>query len=548
MARFNPYQNSAATDISNSMNSIAKALIGSADTDAALARARASDALAGYRNSQTNYQNQLSDYLGANTQAIADVLADNDQVRQLYEAFGLKSNIGQSIPDGSVGDMIAPNDVTPAATDGMRGLVRSMLFGGVPGNPQQSAAAGQTLADMINQQEAYRLLSQSGQSSDRQAAIRLGQTLGEYFDFGSKQNEINADLAAALNEDKLRFAPGGQGDRDTAATNTTNIELENIKATSEEKKTGITSKAEIEWQNYKTDISLESDQYQADKKLEAENYKTDKTFELGQSELADKKALETKKIETEDDRERFKIAEGFAFEKWKVENETLEMVVEPGKQIVLSPKAGERLGLSPNDQGLYILDGGPKRDSVTIKVGDDDVYLTKEQAEAIGIKPNAEGIYMIPGKAKAGSKSVKFGSSDQKQVQAVAKQTMEDLGIDLAPRVQTAIMAALEEEAAKRFQESNNINSATGYVVSKLNEQFNGQVVVSLDDRAMLNPKRMYQDGLNVPAFVMNEIQGIMATATDEAKGRKAKDDANQKLQKYGFTAPEILKILNSFR
>ena len=224
------------------------------------------------------------------------------------------------------------------------------------------------------------------------------------------------------------------------------------------------------------------------------------------------------------------------------------MVVEPGKQIVLSPKAGERLGLSPNDQGLYILDGGPKRDSVTIKVGDDDVYLTKEQAEAIGIKPNAEGIYMIPGKAKAGSKSVKFGSSDQKQVQAVAKQTMEDLGIDLAPRVQTAIMAALEEEAAKRFQESNNINSATGYVVSKLNEQFNGQVVVSLDDRAMLNPKRMYQDGLNVPAFVMNEIQGIMATATDEAKGRKAKDDANQKLQKYGFTAPEILKILNSFR
>ena len=61
MARFNPYQNSAATDISNSMNSIAKALIGSADTDAALARARASDALAGYRNSQTNYQNQLSD-------------------------------------------------------------------------------------------------------------------------------------------------------------------------------------------------------------------------------------------------------------------------------------------------------------------------------------------------------------------------------------------------------------------------------------------------------------------------------------------------------
>ncbi len=402
MARFNPYQNS---QISDSISGIAKALIGSADTDAALARGRASDALAGYRNSQTNYQNQLSDYLGANTQAIADVLADGDQVKQLYEAFGLKSNIGQSIPDGGVGDMIAPNDVTPAATDGMRGLVRSMLFGGVPGNPQQSAAAGQTLADMVNQQEAYRLLSQSGQSPDRQAAIRLGRTLSEYFDPNSKQNEINADLAAALNEDKARFGVGGQGDRDTNATNKTNLEIENIKATSEEKQTTITATAEKEWQNYKTDVGLTASKNEADKKLEGENYKTNKEFELGKLELTDKTKTANKKITEEEETARLKISEDIKFEKWKVENETLEMVVEPGKQIVLSPKAGERLGITPNDQGLYMLDGGPKRDAVTIEVGDEDVYLTKDQAEAIGIKPNDDGIYMIPGKAKAGSKT-----------------------------------------------------------------------------------------------------------------------------------------------
>ncbi len=402
MARFNPYQNS---QIADSISGIAKALIGSADTDAALARGRASDALAGYRNSQTNYQNQLSDYLGANTQAIADVLADGDQVKQLYEAFGLKSNIGQSIPDGGVGDMIAPNDVTPAATDGMRGLVRSMLFGGVPGNPQQSAAAGQALADMVNQQEAYRLLSQSGQSPDRQAAIRLGRTLSEYFDPNSKQNEINADLAAALNEDKARFGVGGQGDRDTNATNKTNLEIENIKATSEEKQTTITATAEKEWQNYKTDVGLTASKNEADKKLEGENYKTNKEFELGKLELTDKTKTANKKITEEEETARLKISEDIKFEKWKVENETLEMVVEPGKQIVLSPKAGERLGITPNDQGLYMLDGGPKRDAVTIEVGDEDVYLTKDQAEAIGIKPNDDGIYMIPGKAKAGSKT-----------------------------------------------------------------------------------------------------------------------------------------------
>ena len=69
--------------------------------------------------------------------------------------------------------------------DAMRGLVRSMFFGGVPGNPQQSAAGAQTLANMINQQAAYDLLFSSGQSPDRQAAIRLGMNPGQYFDQGS---------------------------------------------------------------------------------------------------------------------------------------------------------------------------------------------------------------------------------------------------------------------------------------------------------------------------------------------------------------------------
>jgi len=504
MARFNPYGNS---QIADSISSIAKALIGSADTDAALARARASDALAGYRNSQTNYQNQLSDYLGANTRAIADVLADNDQVRQLYEAFGLKSNIGQSIPDGSVGDMIAPNDVTPAATDGMRGLVRSMLFGGVPGNPQQSAAAGQTLADMVNQQEAYRLLSQSGQSPDRQAAIRLGQTLTEYFDPNAKQNEINANLAAAMNEDNLRFGPKGQGDRDTAANNASAEKIQTIK----------------------TDGEIKFEQYKADRGLEADNYATDS-----------KERIENKKIGSEAKSAEYKVNEEIKLEKWKVQNATIEIAVEPGKKIVVNEEAGKRLGLQPNENGLYVLNGAPKPNSAVIKVGEEDVYLTKEQAEAIGIKANAEGIYMIPGKAKAGSKTIKFGPSDQKQVQAVATQTMEDLGIDLEPRVKTAIMASLEEEAAKRFQESNNINSATNYVVSKLNEQFNGQVVIEID-----NPGP-FQGSTNIPAFVMNELQAIIESATGD--GTDALNRAKTKLQKYGYNPKEMGRILNSFK
>ena len=254
----------------------------------------------------------------------------------------------KNIPDGSVGDMIAPNDVTPAATDGMRGLVRSMLFGGVPGNPQQSAAAGQTLADMVNQQEAYRLLSQSNQSPDRQAAIRLNQTLGEYFDSGSKQNEINADLAGVLDENLKRFGPGGQGDRDTDKNNTSAEKIQTIK----------------------TDGQIKFEQYKANRGLDADKYATDS-----------KERIENKKIDKEAESAEFKVNEEIKLEKWKVENETIEIAVEPGKKIVVNEEAGIRLGLQQNELGLYVLDGGPKRDSVTIEVGDEDVYLTKQQAE-----------------------------------------------------------------------------------------------------------------------------------------------------------------------
>lgn len=491
MARFNPYGNS---QIADSISGIARALIGNADTDAALARARASDAMAGYRNAQTNYQNQLSDYLSDNTQAIANVMADNDQVRQLYEAFGLKSNIGQSIPDGGVGEFIAPNDVTPAATDGMRGLVRSMLFGGVPGNPQQSAAAGQTLADMVNQQEAYRLLSQSGQSPDRQAAIRLGQTLTEYFDPSAKQNEINANLAAAMNEDNLRFGPKGQGDRDTDK--------------------------QLTWEKYKADRGLDADKYETRSKERIENRKIDK---------------QTKTAE-------YKVDEEIKLEKWKVENETIEIAVEPGKKVVVNEEAGKRLGLQKNELGLYVLDGGPKPNSAVIKVGTEDVYLTKPQAKAIGIEPNDEGIYMIPGNPKAGSKANKYGPSDSKQVRETAKQTMDDLGLDLEPRVQSGILTQLEKEAAEKFQETNNLASATDYVVSKLQERFNDQVLIEITNPGVIG----FRGSTKAPGFVMNQIQAIISSATGD--GTEALNNAKTTLQRFGYNADEISVILNSFR
>ena len=67
--------------------------------------------------------------------------------------------------------------------------------------------------------------------------------------------------------------------------------------------------------------------------------------------------------------------------KYEFDNATLEITVEPGKTVVLNPAAGTKLGLKPNDEGLYVLDGGPKPGAVVVKVGEEDVYLTEADAK-----------------------------------------------------------------------------------------------------------------------------------------------------------------------
>lgn len=372
MARFNPYQNS---QIADSISGIARALIGSADTDAALARGRASDASARYKDSQTKYQNQLSNYLGVNNSAINDVLGDGNLVRQMFEATGLKSNIGQSIPDGSVGDMIAPNDVTPAVTDGMRGLVRSM-FGGVPGNPQQSSAMAQTLADMVNQQEAYRLLSQSAQSPDRQAAIRLGQTPGKYFDEGFANRELAGILLNNLQKQEL-VNTGNLAERKLEEAG--EIEQTNLKNTSEEKRATADRKADSAWKTEIEETKIEIANIDDKRKRQIELDK----LEQSQSEQIDKQYI---------------VADGV---------------------ITMSPALATRMGVTTtaetnNGKKVFAIDVRPGEGKTPVLLGEgegattiyvSDANLDKLNIQNIGGKPVIpEGALANPSK-KSGSKS-----------------------------------------------------------------------------------------------------------------------------------------------
>lgn len=514
MARFNPYGSSQ--QISDSINSIAKALIGSPDTDAALARARASDASAKASNALARERIANAGILESLAKA-GEGLSNNPQLQGLAASvLGI-----DTFPADEFGPP-AQNQMqlgTPAASNLARTILgtygnadqMSEAFSNIGLGNQEMMAGNMILGGSPTQAQRGALFKapQGGEFQNPSfAATKLADTLANAITLKGMDNKADIDIAkigaeAEKYKSKLQYGPEGSEDR----------------------------KAELEkeWQNYKTDVGLKASKYEATKKLDAENYKTDKEFELGKLELADKTKTD-----------KFKITEDIKYEKWKVENETLEIVVEPGKQIVLSPEAGERMGIEPNDQGLYILDGGPKRDGVTIEVGDEDVYLTQEQAEAIGIKPNDDGIYMIPGKAKAGSKANKFGPSDSKQVRELAKQTMQDLGIDLEPRVQSGILTKLESEAAEKFQETNSISSATDYVVSKLQERFGDQILIEID-----NPGA-FQGNTKAPGFVMNQIKAIISTATGD--GTAALTKAKTTLQRYGYNPTEVSVILNSFR
>lgn len=391
MSRGNPY--AFDPNLMQGFSNLTRALIGSASDDAALARAkaseaaaRASDARAGLYGSQRTGQELRNDYLTANNAAIENALADSALLNSLFGTFGLDSGNLPTNPTGRPGPFIGNNPDTSLAPgvseDAMRGLVRSMFFGGVPGNPQQSAASAQTIANMANDQAAYDLLAQSGQSPDRQAAIRLGMNPGQYFDQGFAQLELETndatnraddrlDYNADLNEDRLRFGEGGQGDRDTTANNAQSNK--NNQRDNETRRREIDQRYGQGGQGDRDTAAQERwERYKADKTYDAKVYDTDKDDSLA---------------------------------RWQHNNRDIEISVEPGKQIVLNPAAAKILGVPQQDNGLYILDGGPKPGAIIVKVGEEDVYLTEDDAKRLGIKKNDAGQFVIPGKPKPRSNS-----------------------------------------------------------------------------------------------------------------------------------------------
>lgn len=352
-----------SNDLQRIGSSLANAMIGNAQDDAAIARA-------GYYNAQTAGQEQ-----------------DNAAAQQLFDAGAALANTPQfqSVIAQAMGmDTINPQFMGPPSNTQIRtgtpaanNLARTFL--GEYGNAKTMADAAAAYGDAGASRMFEAMIAGGDGDAMRRGFIGLGNNPTKYFDQGTAQTEIANDLQIGLDknlkgleankyasdqglvgtkyEDDLRFGPDSLGDRNNVREQETAITLGEGETAAKER-----------WNNYKADREKEASIYETD---------TEAGVARDKNEMADKLA------------------------RWKHENRTIEMSIEPGKVIVLDPTSGAKLGLKPVEsgeyKGLYILDGGKKPGDVTVNVGKSDVYMDKATAEALGIKQNSDGQYVIKG-------------------------------------------------------------------------------------------------------------------------------------------------------
>lgn len=495
MASYNPY--ALDPTISNAFSSLSRALIGSADDDAALARARASDA-----------QARQSDALAALREAQrAGVLDENSSMKGLFDAgvalasdptFQMSIAAAQGIPtlDGGFVGPEAPGQLRLGG-DQAQALARVML--GEYGTADQMANFADTIGGAKTSRMAENMILGGDASQAQRGALLLDPTGGKYQNPGFAQEELitndaterwvaNLDDLTKRNEDALRYGEGGQGDRDTAAKVAGDIQMNTD-----------TDNARIAYEEYKADRVLEGTKHQADKK-----------FEL---------------------------------EQWKVENEVLEISVEPGKKIVLNPAAGERLGLEQDEDGLYVLDGGPKPGSVTVKVGKEDVYLDEATANALGIPKNENNQFVIKGNpelastSNPNSRNTNYGNMTEQENKDTSKVVQGQIAgalADLPDNIQIGLHNYIMEKI------NDHMGKAGKDVVSGKREFLNPIV-----SQGLTKPKVSGFDNVAVPIYFINKWSNAYTKIGSRFSESQFLDAVKKEAQVLGYNDAEIKKILS---
>ena len=507
-----------SNDLQRIGSSLANAMIGNAQDDAAIARA-------GYYDAQTVGQNQ-----------------DNVAQQQLFDAGAALASTPQfqSVIAQAMGmDTIGPNFMGPPSPTGIRtgtpaanNLARTFL--GEYGNAQTMANAAAAYGDAGASRMFEAMIAGGDDDAMRRGFIGLGNNPTKYFDRGTAQTEIANDLRvgldknekallgdmysaettleAALNEDSARFGPGGLGDRSSVRDNETAVTLGEGETAAKER-----------WERYKSDNALKASKYETD---------VDAGVTRSKNEMADKLA------------------------RWKHENRTIEMSVEPGKVIVLDPVSGKKLGLKPVEsgeyKGLYILDGGKKPGDVTVTVGRGDVYLDQATAEALGI-PKVNGKYVIKGAGFKDDASTRSTSTGDITISASDDNAMRDYvalvdkdGVLKDMPNGGLIVDSLIQRAIAAMGSKKNISNAKQFIRQELSKGFT-QVVVP-DTASVTSLGR--DTRIQVPNFALNALRDKLPGDDKQAAFTGLKPASQQQIRgiftNLGYSDAEVNAIIGA--
>ena len=410
MARRNPY--AMDPNLARGISNLTRALIGSAADDAALARGRASDALARKYDSETEGQgikNRRATDLSA---AIAEASDPNGVLAQsILESQGLQLGefggvIQKVMPDGPQWSVpMNANQRNVSSADQLKnvgGLTRA-FFGDGTYNPTQFAGGLQSIQNTIARNLAT-TLAQGSDDQRRQAMTLMGKSPGQYFDSGVAQRGQDLTDATARRGQDIDSNDKRRGQDVTA---TTARRGQDVTATTARRGQDIDS----------TDKRRGQDIDSADKRRGQDI--TDTTNRRGQ----DLDSADKRRGQDIDDKTT----------RWKHNNRTVSMTVEPGKQIVLDPQTGRMLGIEPTmvtDGGetkeMYVLDGGPAPGKIKVSVPQGGtVFMDKTTADAIGVKKDKNGQYKVVGQPKSKTSSgknsgLKVSTTEAKKYQEIA--------------------------------------------------------------------------------------------------------------------------------
>lgn len=351
---FNSNAYNFSNDLSRIGGALSKAMFGSAADDAAIARGK-------YYDAQTASTKQDTTQTGRQNTARNSLVAQPAFQNVIANAMGL-----DTLSPGFMGPPSSSQirTGTPAAQN----LAQTFL--GTGGNAQQMANAANLFGEGGASRLAERMILGGSDKQAQRGALLKAPGGGEFQNPGfaaeklrtedaTNRRDDDLDKQVDMDENRLRFGVGGQGDRDTTKQEAT--------------------KRDVGMAGVNAEITFEN--YAADKRLEAANYKTN--VDAGVTR----------------DTERRKDATL----RWKHNNRNIEIGIEAGKQIVVDPVTAEKLGIpiindpSSPYNGLHVLDGGQKPGDVVVKVGREDVFMDETTAKAIGATKNDDGQYVIKG-------------------------------------------------------------------------------------------------------------------------------------------------------